>query len=138
MIFVRQIRDAEDETEFSALNKSELVSRLMLAAGVNVLLGSATRTIAFQDLLLHEVLLMRHQEIVEISKGMQSLSLITLLKMNESLLNVAFPSLDDMSVSPGEIKTKVTLYWEFSNNDLSPEQMQARSYFLEFINHGTG
>jgi len=56
--------------------------------------------------------------------------------MNESLLNVAFPSLDDMSVSPGKIKTKVTLHWEFSNNDLSPEQMQARSYFLEFIDHG--
>ena len=89
MIFVPQIRDAEDETEFDALNKSELVSRIMLGAGVYVPLGSATRTNAFQDFLLHEVLLMRHQEIVDLSKGMQSLSLITLRKINESLLRAS-------------------------------------------------
>ena len=136
LIYVPQIRDAENQTEFDALNSSELVSRLMLAAGVNVLLGPSTRTVAFQDLLLHEVLLMRQREVVDISRGMQSLSLITLLKMNESLLNVVFPALEDMSVSLGELKSKVTLHWEFSNNDLSPEQKQARSYFLEFIDHG--
>lgn len=136
MIYVPQIRDAQDQTEFDALNTSELVSRLMLAAGVNVLLGPSTRTVAFQDLLLHEVLLMRHREIVDISRGMQSLSLITVLKTNESLLNVVFPALEDMSVSPDAIKSKVTLHWEFSNNDLSPEKTQARNFFLEFIDHG--
>jgi len=136
MIYFPQIRDAEDQSEFDALNNSELVSRLMLAAGVNVLLGPSTRSVAFQDLLLHEVLLMRHREIVDLSRGMQSLSLITVLKMNESLLNVVFPALEDMAVSPDEIKSKVTLHWEFSNNDLSLEQKQARNYFLEFIDHG--
>lgn len=136
LIYVPQIRDAENQTEFDTLNNSELVSRLMLAAGVNVLLGPSTRTVAFQDLLSHEVLLMRHREIVDISRGMQSLSLITFLKLNESLLNVVFPALEDMSVSPDEIKSKVKLHWEFSNNDLSPEQKQARSYFLEFIDFG--
>lgn len=95
-----------------------------------------TRTVTLQDLLLHEVLLTRQREIVDISRGMQSLSLITFLKMNESLLNMVFPALEDMSVSPDEIKSKVTLHWEFSDKDLSPEQKQARNYFLEFIDRG--
>ena len=83
----------------------------MLAAGVSVLHGPSTRTVAFQDLLLHEVLLIRHREIVDVSRGTQSLSLITFLDMNENLLNVVLLALEDMFVSPDEIKIKVTLHW---------------------------
>ena len=83
----------------------------MLAAGVSVLHGPSTRTVAFQDLQLHEVLLIRHREIVDVSRGTQSLSLITFLDMNENLLNVVLLALEDMFVSPDEIKIKVTLHW---------------------------
>lgn len=131
-----QIRNAESEVEFRDLNSSDTVSRLMLASGVNMLLSPDTKSVAYQDLLLHEVLLMRHHEVADIAKGMQSLTLTSYLKMNDGLLAMVFPSLADMCVTPEEMKTKVRLHWDFSQAVLSDQEKQARDYLLHYLDHG--
>ena len=87
------------------LSEDPTVLNLLDSAGfVGQQLSSKNAHVAVQQIMMHEVLRKRTNEMADIASGMDSLSLQKLLSACPDLLSVVFPTCKDSAIEPSLLK----------------------------------
>ena len=93
-----------------ALSNNPLVTVLLDNAGfTGVELSLGNKEIAVNHIMVHEVLLKRKQEVEDIRRGMETLSLVSFLKSCPSLSKQVFPSAAEFTIKPEMVSSQITL-----------------------------
>lgn len=98
-----QIQNAEDNESLQSLAAEEDVSLILYQAGF----GNRTLTIsnkgeAIQCILFHQVIKSRRDQIADLVHGLDTMSILELIRMNDACLSVVFPLTSEVAISESE------------------------------------
>lgn len=102
--------EAKTTDDIQELSINPLVPVLLDNAGfTGVVLSLGNKEIAANQSMVHEVLLKRKREVEDIRRGMESLSLVSVLTSYPSLCKQVFPSAAEFIIKPEMITSQITL-----------------------------
>ena len=98
-----QIQNAEDNESLRSLAAEEDVSLILYQAGFgNQTLTVSNKDEAIQCILFHQVIKSRRDQIPDLVHGLDTMSILELIRMNDACLSVVFPLTTEVAISESE------------------------------------
>ena len=105
LLFVRliQIQNTEDNESLQSLAAQEDVSLILYQAGFgNQTLTVSSKNEVIQSILFHQVIKSQRDQITDLFRGLDTMSILELIRMNDACLSVVFPLTSDVTISESE------------------------------------
>lgn len=130
--FICKIRDAETEDQLTEVtNKDETMVLLTQSGFTNEFVSLSNRHRACQCIMIHAVFKSRREELEQLREGLESISIITFLKLSAACVKYVFPLQSEVEVRKEDFLNLIDRHWVES---LCGSQKTAMDWFLQYVN----